>query len=231
MQESLELKSTCSRLILRHLRSCSNPFRHESQLTHCNIGSVAAPATVPKMHYESFHEQITMRHHIIYQNWPVTFGAPADLGNVEVRTLHDYLENEDAPPLFRKLDDDEFKSFEKAFKRGKARREEEGEDDEGDEDEVDLAELDGDEGGDDEEDEGEEDGGEVDGGEVDGGEDEGHEGEGDGVHHTGQNNEQQRVSSELKSCVLRYSHASLPCNRIFHLLSPALASSKAQLSR
>ncbi|KAK7685836.1 hypothetical protein QCA50_011182 [Cerrena zonata] len=92
--EMSRLKSACSSLILDQVRH------------------VAAPTLIPKMHYQDFHEQMTERHHIICENWPLpSFCTPHKLGLVELRTLYDRLSNVDAPPLFRVLTDAEWRLY------------------------------------------------------------------------------------------------------------------------
>lgn len=70
------------------------------------------------MNYENFGE-ITKRHRVIHQNWPVgTFCSPTRLTVLEVQTLHAVLHSLDPPPLFRKLSDAEWTLFEAAVASG-----------------------------------------------------------------------------------------------------------------
>lgn len=109
--ELSRLKGACSALVLEQMRK----FRSQSYrlfLTRLTfyVGTVAAPANIPKMHYQDFYKQFTLRHHIVCDDWPIpSFCTPHKLGIVELRTLYDRLTNEDAPPLFRVLTPDEWK--------------------------------------------------------------------------------------------------------------------------
>ncbi|KAK7689641.1 hypothetical protein QCA50_007434 [Cerrena zonata] len=92
--EVSRLKAACSALILEQVRT------------------VAAPANIPKMHYQDFDEHFTQRHHLIYENWPIpSFCTPHKLGLTELRTLYDRLTNTNAPPLFRILTAEEWVTF------------------------------------------------------------------------------------------------------------------------
>lgn len=56
------------------------------------IGELAKPDLILKMHYINFFGKITMRYHIIYENWHfVEFHSPHRLGLIELRSLYDAL--------------------------------------------------------------------------------------------------------------------------------------------
>ena len=63
----------------------------------------AAPGRVPRrMNYENFAD-VSKRHRVIYQNWPVEFIPPSRLTVLELHALHTILHSENPPTLFRKL--------------------------------------------------------------------------------------------------------------------------------
>lgn len=62
------------------------------------------------MEYTDFYTKITLKYHIVYEDWPVAnFCKPGKLGLLELRTLHKALF--DGPPLFRRLSNDEWKTL------------------------------------------------------------------------------------------------------------------------
>ncbi|KAK7689214.1 hypothetical protein QCA50_007905 [Cerrena zonata] len=64
------------------------------------LNDLLAPTILSKMVYSDFFTQITLKHHIIYENWPVSkFCTPGKLTLLELRRLHHVLSN--GPPLFR----------------------------------------------------------------------------------------------------------------------------------
>ena len=71
------------------------------------LDEVLAPSTVPKMIYSDFFTQITMRHHVIYEEWPVSkFCSPGKLTLLELRRLFHVLKT--GSPLFRRLSSSEW---------------------------------------------------------------------------------------------------------------------------
>lgn len=65
------------------------------------------------MEYTNFYEKITLRHHIIFENWPIArFCTPGRLGLLELRTLYQALL--DDKPLFRRVPDDEWSKLDLA---------------------------------------------------------------------------------------------------------------------
>lgn len=65
------------------------------------------------MEYANFYEKITLRHHIIFEDWPIArFCTPGNLGLLELRTLYQALLDE--KPLFRRVPDDEWNTLDLA---------------------------------------------------------------------------------------------------------------------
>ncbi|KAK7683366.1 hypothetical protein QCA50_013628 [Cerrena zonata] len=64
------------------------------------LNDLLAPTILSKMVYADIFSQITLKHHIIYENWPVSkFCTPGKLTLLELRRLHHVLMN--GAPLFR----------------------------------------------------------------------------------------------------------------------------------
>ncbi|KAK7683803.1 hypothetical protein QCA50_013179 [Cerrena zonata] len=63
------------------------------------LNDLLTPTVLSKMVYSDFFTQITLKHHIIYENWPVSkFCTPGKLTLLELRRLHHVLTN--GAPLF-----------------------------------------------------------------------------------------------------------------------------------
>lgn len=61
------------------------------------------------MEYANFFTEITLRYHVIYENWPVArFCTPGNLTLLELRMLHQALFGDSVTPLFRRLSDEEW---------------------------------------------------------------------------------------------------------------------------
>lgn len=66
------------------------------------------------MHYCDFDTQITARTKVVREHWPVdSFCSPHSMPIPELRVLYNVLSSDDAPPLFRKLTDAEYKDLRK----------------------------------------------------------------------------------------------------------------------
>lgn len=65
------------------------------------------------MEYTNFYEKITLRYHIIFEDWPIArFCTPGRLGLLELRTLYQALL--DDKPLFRRVPDEEWSKLDLA---------------------------------------------------------------------------------------------------------------------
>lgn len=98
-EEIVALKAQCTSGILAQL---SKNISHFSLLLRLTLltDDLLAPTTLSKMVYSDFFNQITLKHHIIYENWPVSkFCTPGKLTLLELRRLHHVLMN--GTPLFR----------------------------------------------------------------------------------------------------------------------------------
>lgn len=98
-EEIAALKAQCTAGILAQL-SKNLTFLFVAETDTASTDDLLAPTTLSKMVYSDFFTQITLKHHIIYENWPVSkFCTPGKLTLLELRRLHHVLMN--GAPLFR----------------------------------------------------------------------------------------------------------------------------------
>ncbi|KIK33061.1 hypothetical protein CY34DRAFT_100326 [Suillus luteus UH-Slu-Lm8-n1] len=73
----------------------------------------AAQVSVPKMFYNNFDTQITAKHGVVVDNWPLkNFVSPSDIGSTtELRVLHNALKT--GVTTFRKMTHDEWEQWDK----------------------------------------------------------------------------------------------------------------------
>lgn len=116
------IRGECCAKVLQQLRQCSSSFLlYETVDLHVGLETTemtVAPNKIGRMNYENFFE-IVKRHRIIYQNWPVTkFCTPAKLSVEELYTFHSVVQSENAPTLFRRITDEEYKTIEINMREG-----------------------------------------------------------------------------------------------------------------
>lgn len=109
-EEAITLRGRCGVGVLAQL-SKSTALEYDAIYTNTMLAYITddylAPNILGRMEYANFYEKITLKHHIVFEDWPIArFCPPGRLGLLELRTLYQALL--DDKPLFRRVPDDEW---------------------------------------------------------------------------------------------------------------------------